>query len=63
MVEKGRSLYGEKHKRAKLTEHDVIAIRTIFEKEGKGLSELGRMYGVRHSTIDQIVNRRSWIHI
>ena len=41
-----------------------IQVREIREK-AKRMShrELARMYGVHHSTISQIVHRRTWVHI
>lgn len=50
------------HPRAKLTENDVIAIRHRY-KRGETLRQLARCFYVSSSTISDVVNRRSWVHV
>lgn len=63
MDAKGRrvnaQLAGEKHNCAKLTESEVIAIRS----DPRGGHRLGPVYGVSKTTIDRIKNRRIWRHV
>ena len=53
---------GTKTARAKLTDEQVLEIRDLREK-GYGIRQLGRMYGVHHKTISDIIKRQSWTHI
>lgn len=63
-VERGRSWdsRGENHPTVKLTEAEVLAIRSALS-HGAGLSDLGRQYGVTPQAIYQIKTRRAWRHI
>lgn len=54
---------GEKNGSAKLTAIQVREIRTRYSSGGVSLATLGREYGVFHSNIQAIVNRRSWRHV
>jgi|APGre2960657373_1045057.scaffolds.fasta_scaffold30990_4 hypothetical protein len=47
---------------SKLTEAKVLEIRQL-RKEGYGVRELGRMYGVNHKSISCVVNRKTWVYI
>lgn len=62
MVEKGRSCKGEKHFKAKLTDNDVIDIRSL-RSFGASISDLAEAYLVAGRTIDAVVRRYTWIHI
>lgn len=56
--EQGRTLKGNDHPIARLTEAQVVE---IYKQRGLvGGSELGRQYGVSHCTIDDIWAGRSW---
>lgn len=57
----GRRL-GEDHRRAKLTEDDVRAIRAN-EGNGQSAASVGRNYGVSHRAITAIWKRENWRHI
>jgi hypothetical protein len=59
---RGRQPKGEDHSHAKLTEADVIAIRTA-RANGIGQKVLARLYGVRYQTIQAIDHKRSWSHL
>jgi hypothetical protein len=53
---------GSRKANAKLSENDVLAIRTAY-LDGAGVTALGRQYGVNKSTIQQIFLKRSWTHV
>jgi hypothetical protein len=57
--EKGRTLVGDKHGRAKLTKEDVRAIRDSDET-GRDLSE---RYGMSRAQISRIKNHKNWKHV
>lgn len=57
-----RTLYGEKHPSATLTEQEVIAIRLAYVN-GKRIIDLARQYHRSHGCIDSIVKKRAWKHI
>lgn len=61
-VKKDRQAKGRRSPSAKLTESDVIAIRKM-SAEGAGRRELGRIFGVSHGIICNIVYRRDWKHV
>jgi hypothetical protein len=62
-VSKGRHYHaefqGESHWKARLTESDIIAIRS----DSRTLSAIGRDYGCSKSHVGHIKNRRIWRHI
>lgn len=60
--EHGRSLLGERHHQAKLTESDVQEIRRRLSTGERG-RRLAKEYGVTETTISYIKNRKSWGHI
>lgn len=61
---KGRlnSCVGERGLSAKLKEADVLKIRSL-NSNGVARSELAKMYGVHVSTVDDLINGRSWGHL
>jgi hypothetical protein len=63
--ERGRTAKGEAVATAKLTDADVLAIRSayVFGSRTHGLPALGRLFGVHHSQISKVVNRERWTHI
>ena len=56
-------LRGQEHKRAKLTDLDVLDILAQFHQWYKSQKYLAGLYGVSISTIGQIVHRVRWCHI
>lgn len=63
---KGRQSCGERSKRNKLTEAQVIEIRANPPKLGRGLREIDEYaakYGVSKGTIYCSLTRRTWSHI
>ena len=61
MIKHGTSLKGTRHHKAKLTENDVIHIRS---KAGvMTQDQLSYLFGVSRSQISHIVNRKNWTHV
>lgn len=54
-------MIGSKHKKSKITEKDVLYIRE--NKDGLTQKELGDKYGLKQSTVSNIVLRQTWKHI
>ena len=54
---------GERHGAAKLSEHDVVAIRERFAAGRVSQDELALEYGVSRTNISAIIVRRSWRHV
>lgn len=54
---------GEKHGRSKLIESEVLDIRRAYIAGEGTLKQLAERFGVHFSTINFIVNRRTWTHI
>jgi hypothetical protein len=54
----GESAFG-----AKLTNFQVLAIRSLYKTGRFTQKELGKKYGVDHTTISCIITRKSWSHI
>ena len=60
---KGGGVKGEKHYSCKLTEKQVKEIREKYSQGGTTQQKLAKEYGVAHSLISYIINRRRWTHI
>lgn len=54
---------GEKHYSAKLTEKDVLEIRSAYSKGDISQPTLARRFGVTQRTIFSIIHRKIWTHI
>jgi hypothetical protein len=54
---------GEYNSSARLTEQQVIEIRTLYAAGGVSQSQLGAVYGVGKGQIHKIVHRLEWSHI
>lgn len=65
MNNKNRGVYnsGEKVHLSKLTDKDVLEIRAKYTGKHGEKSKLGKEYNVAKSTIERIVNRKTWKHI
>lgn len=61
MVDKGRSLFGERNNKAKLTTATVTEIRSLAA-EGVQTMDLARRFGVGRIAIRRIVRRVTWSH-
>lgn len=62
MVKRGRSLSGEKHLQAKLTEADVNSIRQRYVKRSAHCNSytLAEEYGVSQHAIMRVLKHKSW---
>ena len=62
---KGRTArqYGEKHGNAKLTNADVIAIRSLYARGTFTQRRLGALFHVSQTVVGDIVRRQAWPHI
>lgn len=58
----GRYARGSDNPLSRLTEAQVLTIRTNFSA-GIGVMELSRRFGVSRTTINKIVYRKTWTHI
>jgi hypothetical protein len=58
MVNKGRSTYGEKNPRAKLTEADVLEIREMAGSMTQ--RKIGNLFGINDSTVCMIISGKRW---
>lgn len=54
---------GERSGSAKLTESDVLKIRSIYLAGGISQSQLGKMFGVTQTNILRILKKDTWAHI
>ena len=65
MKVKGRSTWGEKNRRAKLTSEEVEVIRTEYIPWDRKYSyrALAKKYKVHRNTILNILTRKSWAHV
>ena len=55
-------LTGELHGMSKLTETQVLSIRSMY-RNGTSQKKLSLMYGVGQDQISRIVNKKSWSHL
>lgn len=55
---RGGKSYGEKHPGVKLTDKNIIEIRTQYGKGDISQRELARIYGVSQGHISEIINRK-----
>lgn len=64
-MSKGRGAYkvGSAHAMAKLSEQEVIEIRTILANSNVSMPKLAIQYNVSYSTIQAIKQRRIWKHL
>lgn len=62
MIAKGRQANGERQPQSKLTEQDIIRIRSICAS-GRSHKSVAREFGVSSVLIDKIVNRKAWKHV
>jgi hypothetical protein len=58
-VKKRRSTYGEKHPMVKLTESQVLEIRSVSDTQ----REIAKKYGIAQNTVSYIKNYRLWKHV
>ncbi len=58
-----KSVRGEEHGRAKLTQSEILEIRRVFDGTTLGRKTLAMQFKVHKNHIDAILNRRKWPHI
>jgi len=63
MVAKGRQAKGEDIRQSKLTEAEVVAIRTLYATGEYTYRGLAKMFNVNATTISLIVRYKIWTHI
>jgi hypothetical protein len=54
---------GEKNPESKLTEKDVLEIRSLYRTGNFTQQGLSAMFGMGHTRIGEIVNCQAWSHI
>ncbi len=62
-VAKNRQIKGSMHVLSKLTESQVLEIRSKYTKTRGSLTNLAKEYGVRKQTIMKVVKREIWRHV
>lgn len=63
MVERGRSLRGERSHTAKLTADDVLEIRELVSRGDQTKTAIAKAYGTTRQNVTHIVNSFSWKHL
>lgn len=63
MVERGRSVRGERHRDTILNESDVREIKDLYHRSGMMVKDIASLYGVKRQTITSIGKGRSWTHV
>lgn len=63
MVEKGRSLTGEKNVKAKVTAEDVSEIRRLYAQGNMTQQQLAVLFDLKQITISNIVLHKTWRHL
>lgn len=56
---------GERNGQAKLTESDVLEIRSLYKGKGNGPTqrELAEKFGIAQQGVSRIINRNYWTHV
>jgi DNA-binding MarR family transcriptional regulator len=64
MAIRGRAKYvrGERHGKSKLTEHQVLSIRSMYTA-GYRQADIARHYGVTQANIGEIIKGKTWQHL
>lgn len=63
MVERGRHTIGERHPGVKLTEHQVLEMRRLFDGHIFNQAQLAEVFNIHPATVHDIVRRKAWKHI
>lgn len=63
MAQKGRAVKGSAHKLSRLTETQVVGILTLRQRFGVPCSRIANSLGVHPTTIELIVNGKTWPHV
>lgn len=59
MAAKGRSTFGSRNARSKLTDAQIVEIRGTLASQ----REMGRRFGVTQTTVGRIRNQKGWTHV
>lgn len=59
----GTASQGERHYKAKLTEHNIQHIRQLCAEKKQTLTEIASLFGVSADTISNIRSRKTWRHV
>lgn len=59
----GKSNAGERNGRAKLTDRNVISIRSLYQTGKLTHQEIADMFGVSRRNVGNIINKKLWRHI
>lgn len=57
----GTALRGVRHHQAKLTEDDVLAIRSLRGKVTR--NNIARQFGIGRATVDNVIDKATWKHL
>lgn len=60
MITKGRSAIGSRNGRAKLTDADVVKIRSI---KGQSQYKIASMFGIDQTMVGNILRKQNWKHV
>lgn len=63
MVDRGRSLKGERQPNSRLTEAQVLAIKEACANRTDTYRKIGEMFGVSDTTVRQIRDGKRWTHV
>ena len=63
MVERGRSLRGEKNHKSKITASTVREIRRLYSIGGMTQKQIGEKFGINDRSVSHIVRRVTWAHV
>lgn len=62
-VDRDRNCKGESHGNSKLSEKDIISMRSMYSTGRFTYKEIGFLFGVEGITANRIINKESWKHI
>lgn len=62
MVKKGRSLKGEKHPNAKLSDSEATKVISLYKERNLTQKEIGKIFNVSEGCIYSVLNN-NWLHI
>lgn len=63
MVNRGRSMTGEKNNKSKLTVDQVVEIKSKYKYRVYSYDKLAKEYGVNKTSIAKIINGKHWKHL
>ena len=60
MIERGRSLFGSKNHKAKITEVDVLKIREMYANSEDSQRDIAKHFGINDRSVSHIVRGLTW---